>query len=194
MLIGLGFSACRPEVISFSATPVPNVTFDLRRTNSPEDYTSTVAEIKQVSQSNWWRQALNGPATLIRKAEYELTLENGEQVYFEVFFKKIEEDISLLGLLDDHEWHYLNIEDEINYFYKDADLIQIVIQNNVLWLSEDNENLWELLAAEKVLINDEEAVRVAFEFEGIAFGFYDPMGEFQEVFSFKEGRFEGVIE
>lgn len=93
----------------------------------------------------------------------------------------------------DRNWDYLTAEVKIANFYQNFDEARVLINNNVTFHSEMND-AFKILKAETVTDNSQEKTYLTIEFNGMAYGWYDPKGEYQEVYEVIDGVFSGMIE
>lgn len=189
-----------------SPSPITNlpseVSFQLEQLNTNNDlvtYSTQVKNFRTKHKSSGWRLNGDGKIQLTREIMFDLELNNGDSVEFGFWFIKYENNKENLVLADEElyygerDWDYLSTETEITNFYKGFDEARILINSNVIFHKSPNEN-FQIVSVEEGVENGETKSFVTIQFEGTAFGFYDPNGEYQEVFKFTDGVFKGVIE
>ena len=93
----------------------------------------------------------------------------------------------------ERNWDYSSFEIEATNFYQGFYETRVLINGNVIFYQQGNDN-FNIVRIEKAIINGEEKSYVTINFNGKAFGWYDPSGEFQEVYEIINGIFKGVIE
>ncbi|MEL6250676.1 MAG: hypothetical protein AAFR87_01590 [Bacteroidota bacterium] len=179
--------------------PAPEFSGQIQVINSNNDYISSIVSGEEVRKNAGWYENRQGGVMLIKVVYYELELENGEKVELGFWFQKLEGNRDLLILEDagnsawDRNWDYKSKEDEANYFYGDFDQAQVMIGNNVSFHKGPNPS-FQITEVRKATVNGVEKNHIHLKFEGLAFGWYDPDGRYQEVYKFIDGSFEGVLE
>lgn len=187
--------------------PPFQLSFDVARSNSDNNYESQVLSFELVKQeSEWsdWKTHHDSSILLTREISFDAALANGDTVRFGFWFKKCKEDTSSLELTFNSSentissykygtWLYTSIVHELQDFYQDYDEVRVTINNNVIF-NDINSPLCQITHVERCLVDGIERNYITIEFEGTAFGWYDPTGIHQEVFQLSNGRFEGVIE
>ena len=93
----------------------------------------------------------------------------------------------------ERNWDYKFFENEVNNFYNNFDEARVVINNNVIFHLHNNDN-FNIENIEKVVANGLEKSLVKIKFSGLAYGWYDPNGEYQEVYKITDGTYKGIIE
>lgn len=199
IIMALSITACdsdNGDIIN----PIDEVSFQVERSNSDNNYISNTQEVTLKGKSSYWSTNTSGEMGVIYKeASYDITLENGEIVVFGLWFAKHQEDANLLVLEDENEtgftgenWDYLSSEIEAENFYKNCSDIRITIDNNVIFTESNSDN--DIVEVETAMVDGIEKSYITVDFTGSAFGWYDPDGTFQEVYTFTNGMFKGVIE
>jgi len=189
---------CEKDDDTNTVTPVTAISFEVEQSNSSNDYTSSVKSASLRLKKQDWRLHHDGKTQLEQSIFYDVTLENGEVLDFGFWFIKYEKDASELMLEPDssdqlnEKWDYISTEVEASNFYKGFDEARVLINSNVIYHTQVNDGFE--VDVEKVTVEGEEKSYVTINFDGTAYGFYDPEGESQEVFAFKNGFFRGVIE
>ncbi|MFN3404871.1 MAG: hypothetical protein ACK40G_12300 [Cytophagaceae bacterium] len=189
--------ACRKKAESPAKTYDTSISFGAERSNSVENYTSKVSSFVLKNKGTGWLLNSENKIELTREVEYTVQLENGHIITFGFWFIKREMDDSQLILLDhdslsyNRRWNYITTDLETERFYKGFDEARVLVNNNVIFHNSPNENF--KIETEKVIVNNKQQSYVTIYFQGTAYGFYDPFGEFQEVFHFSGGTYKGIL-
>ncbi|MFY0627911.1 MAG: hypothetical protein JXR07_16550 [Reichenbachiella sp.] len=190
---------CSEEDNSPRIDPPNEIGFQIEQRNSNNDFISNAENIEIQYKSSRWGLNVDGEIRLTREVMFNVGLENGETIEFGFWFMKnetSENDLTLRGEdLDneDRSWDYVSTDAELKRFYQDFDEARLLVNYNVMFHNESNEN-FEVISIEQATVNGEHKSFVTIEFSGIAFGWYDPTGEFQEVYEITDGVFKGIIE
>lgn len=193
------FSCAQNRVLSPIVDPDPVFSGQIEVINSTNDYVSTISSWEENRKRSGWYESYQGGIVLIQEVYYEVELENGEKVEMGFWFKKLEGNQDLLILEDtnnsrwDRNWEYKSREDEANFFYGDFDEVRVMIENNVIFHEEANP-AFQVTGVNRATVDGVERNHIQLEFEGLAFGWYDPDGQYQAVYKFIDARFEGVLE
>jgi len=194
--------------------PSTEISFSIEKTNSDKDYGSEIQRfsLKQKSE-RWSLNTFEELSHLSREIIYDVELQNGETIVFGFDFKKgdsciddqsmrcpinkeeviLEEtNSSHLSGLRGKKWNYIDTQVEIDNFYKTCAL-NILIDNNVIFSNFNSENV-QLIKLEKAIVEGEEKTYAEFNFEGTAFGWFDPDGKFSPVYHITNGSFKGILE
>jgi len=195
--------------------PPTSLSFSVERVNSTNDYLSQTKQFSLKEKSEKWSlNTFEELSHLSREIIYDIELLNGETVEFGLDFKKGDsctdnqaercpinkEDLILketnpsdLSSLRGKKWDYKDTQSEIENFYK-ACALNILINNNVFsttFLNTEHINSFKFT---KAIVNGEEKTYAEFNFEGTAFGWFDPEGEFGAVYKITDGSFKGILE
>ena len=191
--------ACEREEIG----PIQNPEYELNATvqviNSQNDYTAEIQSIIEERKSAGWTINRDGKVLLFQQIYFNAILDNQDTVYIGLWFRKDEGNKDLLILEDEDKrywernWKYKSLEDEAAYFYGDFDQAQVMIENNVSFHEGPNDN-FKITQIEEAIVDGEKKNLIHLSFQGLAFGWYDPDGKYQEVYKFLDGKFSGVIE
>lgn len=200
------------EEVAASTTltdPPHLLSFDIEKTNSTNDFVSSVVDFEFVEQeSKWWMWSPNFDTSvqLNRTILFNAILANGDSIDFKIWFKKQTSDYDKLILTDSVQvencsgcslsgkWCYRSIIDERDDFYLDYGTAFIDIKRSFTTGHKSNNGRFEVSNVERCLVDGIERNYISIEFEGSAFGVYDPYGEHLEVYHLSNGRFEGVID
>ncbi|MEM6800597.1 MAG: hypothetical protein AAF696_04285 [Bacteroidota bacterium] len=197
-LLFLSF-ACEREEIGPIQNPAYQLNAIVEVINSQNDYTANIQSIKEERKTRGWTINREGQIYLNKQIHFEVVLDNQDTLHMGFWFTKYEDNRDLLILEDEDKrywernWAYKSLEDEAAFFYADFDNAQVTIENNVSFHEGPNEN-FRVTKIEEAIVNGENKNLVHLSFQGLAFGWYDPDGRFQEVYKFLDGKFSGVIE
>ncbi|MEM8887075.1 MAG: hypothetical protein AAGD28_03740 [Bacteroidota bacterium] len=193
------FSCAQNRALSPIVDPDPVFSGQIEVINSTNDFVSNISSWEEIRKNAGWYENRQGGVMLTQAIYYDVELENGEKVELGFWFKKFEGNRDLL-ILDDsnnaawnRNWEYKSLEDEANFFYGDFDEARVTIGNNVSFHQEANPS-FQITDVKRATVDGVERNYIQLSFEGLAFGWYDPNGQYQEVFKFIDARFEGVIE
>ena len=191
--------ACSSEETSMIINPKDEVNFQVEQSNTSTDFNSQAQQLTSKEKSSSWRHSANGKITLTKEVSFDLTLENGTQMSFGFWFIKHEANTALL-ILDDEgasswgrNWNYSSTELEAEHFYQGFDEARVLINGNVIFHDSMNDH-FDVAKVEPAIVDGEEKSYVTISFDGEAFGFYDPLGEYQAVYNISNGEFRGIIE
>lgn len=196
LLIAVG---CSEKEVSPIINPSLEIELDIEKSNSDNNYTSKAVEISTKSKSSGWQVSNDGIAQLTREIMFDLTLENGEKLEFGFWLIKYETDTSLLDLIDAdlyyraRRWNYKSLEDEKEKFYGEFDEARVLVNSNVIFYEKPDQG-FEVSSVKSATIDGESKSYLTIRFSGTAFGWYDPEGAYQEVYSLNNGVFSGAIE
>lgn len=179
---------------------ITEINFDITRSNSDNNYSSSaekiVGPIRKESRFHYGIDSVE----LIQEISFDILLENNDTLSFGFWLIKREDrQLINLGPYDPvynrgEEWDYINFSDEVENFYYDFKEARILLNNNVIFQIGSSDNLFKVVNAREVLIEGEKKTYLEVNFEGTAYGWYDPSGIAQEVFKISKGVFKGVIE
>jgi hypothetical protein len=202
LLTGFFSVSCDNSYDDEIITPPDGVSFQIEKTNSTNNYTSSTNISTLIQKSSSWSKDYQGNLHYISKSIlYDLTLANGEIIKFSLEFSKHSEltDTPTINLLtldgtgnSGLGWDYISSQTEAVDFYQNSNLSVHIGEYNVIWLGNTNES--NLVTVETVLVNGVEKSRVTVNFNGSARGYYDPNGEYMEVYNLTNGVFRGVVE
>ena len=187
------------EVIStVYYNPELSVDFEVVQSNSDNDYNSSASRIlTQVIKSDWrlWNNSTDS-VTLIKELSFDVVLENDDTLDLGFWFIKYE-DAAFLTLKEDSvsgkTWSYNDIEVERENFYKNFRESRVMINNNVIFHTEPND-YFQLIDVRKISVGGEKKTYIDLTYSGTLFGWYDPSGEYQEVYTLANGHLTGVVE
>ncbi len=192
-------NGCSQKCVLPAEDTSPQITFQVEKINSDQGFVTSTKSISLKSKTSGWRLDTEGKIYLTREVMYDLLLENGEEIEFGIWFTKQENDLNLLILENEDQnfwernWDYVSIEEEAINFYQGFDESRIMINNNVIFHQQVNDN-FNIISVESVEVDGQEKSLLTLSFSGEAFGYYDPKGEYQEVYKILNGVFKGVIE
>jgi len=202
--ISLFIASCKKKENTLM-DPSTSVSFTVEKNNSDNNYTSKVEQFIFKKKSASWRlNNFEELGHLSREIMYDLELENGENIEFGLWFGKndnLNKDEVVLGNpnsentlgLWGNQWQYKNFAVGVENFYRENKDIRITINNTVIFTSFGSDNI-QFTNLAKATVNGEEKTYAEFEFEGTAYGWYDPNGEFSEYFKITNGSFKGIID
>lgn len=184
--------------------PPTEISFSIERLNSNDYYNSATSKFSLKEKSVSWR--LNPSielAFLVKEVLFDVELKNEENIVFGFWFGKqnnfnkeeiiLEEPTSDLDL-SGNKWQFKDFDFGLKNFYDTECLdFRIFINNTVIFTDFKSKNA-ELVALEKAIVNGEEKTYAEFNFEGTAFGWYDPQGVFMNFFKISNGSFKGIID
>lgn len=191
--------ACQTDEVSPKINPVDEISLEIEKTNAESNFKSRAAALSFTGKSSGWRLNGDGKVQLTREVKFDLELENGEVLAFGLWFIKYEQNKELLVLEDENlnswerSWDYKSFEDDLTSFYKGFDEARVMINNNVIFHNQTNDS-FIIERVEKATVDGLEKSYVTIKFNGTAFGWYDPNGEYQEVYKLTDGTFKGVLE
>ncbi len=186
------------------SNPSVEITLNVEISNSDNNYSSKVKSVFNINKYSSWfytSDTLNQPNDSIflsRGKEFGLELENGDTIKIEFRFQKRELK-DLLYLKDNglpvyfKGWDYKNFEDEKSLFYNNFDEAIVNFGSNGLYFLKQNEN-FKIVNVQKAFETGVEKSYIEINFSGIAYGWYDPSGEFAPVYTITNGHFKGIIE
>lgn len=190
---------CKKKDPALKTNPPYEISAQIEQLNSDDDFFSSVESVTVKFKRSGWLENVDGSVDLLQELMFDMELENGKELTFGFWFRKIETDTNLLVLMDEdisyweRKWDYMETGVEASNFYEGFDEARVLINNNVTF-HEQNNSTFNIVEVMPVLVDGEEKSYVTIEFEGTAFGWYDPNGEHQEVYSITNGIFRGVIE
>lgn len=173
-----------------------NFNFVLEKGNSSDSFISKVVGTKFHSTYSTWGENVDGTIYLTKSANFHIYLANGDSLNADIYFRKTSEDKNKLLLIGENsflrDWEYLDLDVELNDFYRGFDEARISIGNNVKFVSKFDRSFRVTMLKEVVLNSKiERAVRI--KFSGSLFGWFDPNGEHMEVYTIRNGSFMGVL-
>jgi len=192
------FGCEKDEIVKNQVT---TINFDINKSNSDNNYSTTVDEIintpEKISRFHYGVDSVE----LIKEIQFNIKLKNRDSINLGFWFIAYESP-TLLNLgefdsiyLNGLNWDYINFEDEINNFYKGFKEARVIVNNsNVIFYNSPQKSFFQIDKAEQIFINGEYKTYIEIKFEGTAFGFYDPQGIYQEVYKIDNGIFKGIIE
>ncbi|MDW3651543.1 MAG: hypothetical protein R8P61_30970 [Bacteroidia bacterium] len=192
-------SCAQNRVLSPLIDPDPVFSGQIEVINSSNDYVSRIKSWEVNRKNAGWYENRQGGVMLTLAIYFDVELENGEKVELGFGFNKLEGNRDLLILDDpnnaawDRNWEYKSMEDEANFFFGDFDEARVTIGNNVSFHQGANP-AFQITDIKTAMVDGVERNHIQLTFEGLAFGWYDPDGQYQEVYKFIEGSFEGVVE
>jgi len=185
---------------SLLITNSPNqLSFQVEKLNSDDNFNTSVKSFESKVKSAGWKLNPDGKIQLTREIVFEVKLENGQSVEFGFWFIKYETDENTLILMDENlnyrerNWDYVSTEVEESNFFQEFDEARVMINANVIFHHETNEN-FKIESIEPTAIDGKEKSYITINFHGVAYGYYDPTGEYAEVYKLTNGIFKGVIE
>lgn len=197
------FVACKKKKNQLIDPPT-SINFSVEKINSENNFISEVDQITfKTKDQGWWIDTFGELSTLTNEIMYDVEFKNGEKVDFGFYFVKNDDHNKDEVILDEtnstnsslglsgNTWEFKDYELKLKNFYEVCEM-RIIIDNKVVFTNFNSENV-KLLKLEKAIVNGEEKTYAEFNFEGVAFGFYDPKGEF-EGYQMTNGVFKGVIE
>jgi len=179
------------------SNPRSEITLNVEKSNSDNNYLSKVKSVFYIDKSSKWIESSNDSVDIYKGKRFGLELENGDTIKMEISFRKRELK-ELLYLKDNalpyylREWDYKRFEDE-SLFYKNFDQALIEFGGNVLYFPKQNEN-FKTVNVQKAFESGLEKSYIEINFSGIAYGYYDPSGQFAPVYTITNGHFKGIIE
>jgi hypothetical protein len=194
-LIG-GCSEEDPVLITDNST---EITFQIEQMNSENDFITTTKGFVPKLKSSGWRLNSDGKTQLTREIVFDVELQNGESVEFGFWFIKYETNAINLILEDEdfiyweRNWDYAATETERTNFFQEFDEARVLINSNGIFHNGANYS-FIVESVKPTIINGEEKSYITIKFHGDAYGWYDPTGEYQEVYKLTNGVFKGVIE
>ncbi|MFA5328936.1 MAG: hypothetical protein WC384_14180 [Prolixibacteraceae bacterium] len=186
------------------SNPSAEITLNIEKSNSENNYLSKAKNVFNINKSSKWvgsSDTLSQPNDSVfisRGKRFRLELENGDTIEIEISFQKRELK-ELLYLKDNvlpvylREWDYKRFEDEESLFYKNFDEARIDFGSNGLYFLKQNEN-FKIVNVQKAFETGLEKSYIEINFSGIAYGWYDPRGEFAPVYTITNGHFKGILE
>lgn len=178
--------------------PDNEIAFQVELINSNENFISQAKIATVKHKSSGWRLTNDDKIDLSRGVSFDLELENGKILEFRLGFQKRGVNKELLILEDENlnhwkrNWDYKSFESEANNLYQELEIFQIQIDGRYLTVNSANAN-FNFVSSERAIVNGEEKTYITLNFEGDAFGAYDPDGQWG-VYKIKSGTFKGVIE
>lgn len=199
LMILLILVSCSKGGRSKLVDPSNEVTFQIQKIKEGDSFTTSIASFEISNRSAGWNMKHDGRIQLTREIEIDLKLENGYTIDFGFWFIKYEDNADDLILEDEdlypgkRNWDYISTEDERKNFYQDFDEARVILNYNYIFNKEINSN-FEVISVQPAIIDGKEKSFVTINFEGEAYGLYDPTGEFQGIYQITNGIFRGVIE
>ncbi len=177
-----------------------DISFQIERTQSEDNYLSSVAKVISQKITTSWSERHANYLQLIREITMELELEDGRTIEFGIWMLKREADtehIERTDLAAGEEgvlWDYRSSEVEAERFYRGFDEARILInQNNVMFVEPGHAD-FRISKVEPTTVDGRTVSELTIEFEGRAYGWYDPQGERQEIYEIAGGSFQGFLE
>lgn len=198
MLFPVFFAACEKDRIE--DMPAASVHFDIERSNSTDDYSETVTNVLRPAQKISRFRYGTDSVMIIREIQFNLRLSNGDSLDFGFWMIAYESpELLILGEYDakyhhGEEWDYLSYDTEVSDFYKGFREARILVNSNVIFIDSPQNDKFEIVRAEEVFIDGKFKTYLEIEFEGEAYGWYDPLGMYQEVYRITNGVFKGFLE
>jgi hypothetical protein len=197
ILVMVCLASC--EVIEvFRYHPEVKLSFDIEQSNSDNDFTATVEKVLQTDIRSDWRLYYNSTdsVTLIREVACKVLLSNGDSLDLGFWFIRYEESY-LVNLVNDtltgKYWRYKDIDIASGNFFHGFKEARVLVNNNVIFYENTNEE-FRILKVKDILIGGEQKSYIELYFQGNAYGWYDPSGEYQEVYSITNGNLSGVVD
>lgn len=199
ILFGLiAFSGCenaeKPVIL-----PDLNLSFEIEQSNSDKDFTAQTAGILNVQKRAAWRNFSGDSVMLIREISLDMLLSNGDTIAFGLWMIKYDNAdlVSLEGEASEdiwnRNWDYKEFETEARNFYQGFKEARVLVNNNVIWHNASGDE-FRFEKIEKIMTGGKFRSYVRLRFSGRAHGWYDPSGEFQEVYLISDGILTGVLE
>ncbi|WP_242926599.1 hypothetical protein [Pontibacter vulgaris] len=199
LLTIIGLSGCNENEVSPTLEDNGDISFEIERTNSTKNYSTSAKQATISHAESGWQLMGNGEIQLSRGITFDVELENGDTLQLGLHFYKNETNPGLLILQDqdslhwNRRWKYTSAKLEADNFYSDFDGARVLVNNtNVIFNDVINDNF--RINVEKALVNNHEQNVLTINFAGTAYGWYDPTGEYWEVYKIKNGKFSGVVE
>jgi len=185
--------------------PPTEINFSIERVNSDNDYISETKQFSLIEKSEIWNLNNTGELSyLYRDINYEIELKNEETGMLKLSFYKREglnKDDLILQEQDDEEsifgekgynWHYKDFDVGLENFYDNDSNFRIEINGYDIFTSLNTDKI-QTLNLKKAIVNGEEKIYADFNFEGDAFGAFDPYKEY-EGYIVTNGSFKGIID
>ena len=184
--------ACSQNPASPDLDSTTDISFNISKTNSDNDFTSTVSVFRFKKNYHSWSLKQDGAIDIHKENIYEVTLDNGETIEFGIWFSKQNEDTAYVNYSPDKSWSYKNAEFEKERFFHDFDEARILIGDNVIFYLTENDAF--VISDIQKVADKEPKNHISVNFKGRATGFYDPQGIYSPVYTIDEGRFRGILE
>lgn len=196
ILFALALLSCEKEN---NLEPNPNtiIEFQVEQKNSNNDFISNVEKILNITKNSRWDYSLD-TVILIKEINIDLLLTNDDTLNFGLWFLKYD-NRNLVNLYADtliytgKDWDYIDFDNEVNNFYKNFNEARVLINNNVFFHHEISPD-FKILSIDEIFIEGKNKSLIEISFEGTAYGWYDPHGEYKEFYKIKNGFFKGIIE
>lgn len=199
--IGAIFFTCSSDEDLSVVDPLDTqLSFQIQRFNSGDDFRSSAIQTTFSGKNSWWWEDTDGRITVRRNVIFDVKLAQGEII--EVGFSLTKDGLTRDQLvLEDGEniygeraWEFKTFEDKANHFYKTLDgATTFVTPYNVIFHSKSRHD-FVVTNVERVIVNGEEKSVITIRFNGNAFGWYDPTGEYSTWYKISGGHFRGIIE
>lgn len=179
--------------------PSNQISGQVEQLNSDDDFKTAIKSFETKFKSAGWQLNSDGKIALTREILFDVVLENNQSVELGFWFVKYETDDNDLILQDEHlnywerSWDYSTTEAERKNFFQEFDEARVMINANVIFHHESNEN-FRVESVEPAQVDGEEKSYITIKFNGDAYGWYDPSGAYQEVYKLTDGVFKGIIE
>jgi hypothetical protein len=189
-------ASCSKDDNPSPTEPTGDFNFTISKHNSKDSFVSKVKSTEFQSRYMSWGRNSDGSIHITKNTVYNVTLENGISMQFDIFIRKESEDSLKLVLTGENtflrEWRYKYKDDEFNNFYKGFDDARISNGGTVIFYSSHGDG-FEVKRLYDVSVNGKLERRPLIKFSGQMNGWFDPNGEFMECYRIKNGSFLGVL-
>ncbi len=173
------------------------VQFELIKSNSDSNFESEIASFEVVEESLNWTGNLEEEVQLAKYFNIDVQLKNEEQYQLGLAFRKNNVDPANLENIGADAngariWSFASVKKSIDHFYGSPDQIEVTIGNNVVFFDTESANL-DFSAFEGEGDTGLLAV-LRLAFDANAYGWFDPQGEWSEVYEFKNATIQLLVQ
>lgn len=196
LLLGCCLGCEKDEKIMLE--PNLSLSFEIEQSNSDHDFIANAETILKENRRSGWRYYSIDSAMIIQEITFNVLLSIGDSIEFGFWFIKYEKS-EYLNLENDspgfweRNWDYKDFEIESQNFYNNFDEARVLVNNNVISHQDTNAD-FKIEKVEELVIQGVKKSYIEVSFSGTAHGWFDPSGEFQEVYKITNGHLKGVLE